>query len=1042
MSEENCGNFRSNHINCLSSTNKTSPSTDDWNKAIQILHRYKQNNFSEIYELNTFKQSITHRFLLTDLDTFDDYLQLLENSIVEKDLLYDLLIPTRSQFFLNPEAWQSLEKIVIPQLMAVEQRPSSARITSGDLVPPTKEISCWVAGCGTGEEAYSLAMLLHETILAKTPDRKIKIIATDISSTALKASVKGVYDRRIAKVLGQERLDKYFIKQNNNFSVNYKLRKLVSFVPHNLIRPIGFTNIDLICCRNTLIYFKPQYKNKALLTLISSLVPQGFLFLGNKEPLEENDNCTRLDCPGTIFQKLAFDESYIAKENQLFSKITVNKFNLQHIRINSAVYKLKGLESELESTQINLQNTTDKLPQELAIIKEIDREVITANTNIKKINQELYSINQARSSQIEILKELNSDLENLLRSIDIGVIFLDRQLKIHKYNSSAQKIINFRATDIGRPIKDLKHNLDCTNLVEILEQFLQTECPEKLEVKNLQTKEILLMKLHYYCVDSQQRETGADGSWSTEGRDCCEAASQCLADVSSQRVSPHVAKHRVPVESNFPKKRNYLKSKSSTQTCEGIILTFVDISDRKQAEQTLLHQAFYDSLTGLPNRLLFKEKLQHALHRLSRQNARSRQSLQRGKPAQRAVSPFLAVLYLDLNGFKEVNDSLGHQSGDLLLIEVGHRLNEVVRSNDTVSRLGGDEFAILLEEIHSPEQSLEIASRIHQTLARYFSIESRQITISTSIGVAIHSQKDNLSGSIETLMENADMAMYRAKRRGVAETEIFSPQMRESAETTMKMKNQLSLAFDRQEFVLQYQPVFGLKDGTLQGFEALVRWIYPGQSVIYPNAFLPLLQDSSLLFQLERWIIKQACEQLYQWKEQFDISPDFSLGINISPLLLANDNFLDYLDEILDGKQTITQYLTLELTETALIQNSETVEDTLRQLRLRGIKIALDDFGTGFSSLSHLHRFPLDIIKIDCSFVLSLFQNERSGHIVRSIIFMSQQMNLTPIAEGIENIESLQWLQKHHCQLGQGHFWSPSLMPTAATNLLLNSIDR
>ena len=194
------------------------------------------------------------------------------------------------------------------------------------------------------------------------------------------------------------------------------------------------------------------------------------------------------------------------------------------------------------------------------------------------------------------------------------------------------------------------------------------------------------------------------------------------------------------------------------------------------------------------------------------------------------------------------------------------------------------------------------------------------------------------------------------------------------------------------------------------------------------------------MLQLERWIIKQACEQLHQWQKQFEISPSFSLGINISPQLLGNNNFLSYLDEIIGGRQTIARHLTIELTETALVRNPEAVENVLNQLQSRGIKTALDDFGTGFSSLSHLHRFPLDIIKIDRSFVLSLFQNERSHHIIRSIIFMSQQMNLTLIAEGIEKIESLRWLQKHSCQLGQGYFWNPSLEPAAATDLLLNSI--
>ena len=962
MSEQHFDDCRSNPVTYSSLTEKTLVTADDWNKAIQILHKYKQNNFSTIYKLNTFEQSIIHRFLLTNSESTESYLQLLDDSDVEKDFLYELLIPTKSQFFLNPESWQSLEKSVIPQLLAKE--------------PPTRELSFWVAGCGTGEEVYSLAMLLDELILAKIPDRKVKIIATDVSNTALTAAVKGVYHNRIADVLGQERLKRYFTRKNNTFVVNYKLRKLVNFLPHNLIKPIGFTNIDLICCRNTLLYFKPQYRQQALNMLFNSLVPQGFLFLDNNELLENNDNYITLQSPGNIFQKRDGVESLPGKEKQSFPIVTVNKIHLQYTKFNSAIYKLKELESELESTQTSLQNSTERLQHESTIIEEINQEVITANINIKNINQELYSINQTYSSQVEILTELNSDLENLLRSIDIGVIFLNRQLKIHKYNSSAQKIINFRATDIGRPIKDLKHNLDCANLVEILEQFLQTEYPNQLEVKNLQTSEILLMKLHCYRLNSQQRAL----------------------------------------------------TKSGTQTCEGVILTFVDISDRKQAERTLTYQAFYDSLTGLPNRLLFKEQLQHAVSRLSR--------------AQN--SQLLAVLYLDLNGFKEVNDSLGHGAGDLLLIEVGHRLNEVVRSNDVVCRLGGDEFVILLEEIYSPEQSLEIAARIHQILARSFSIESRQVHVSTSIGIAFHAAKDNLQGSIETLMENADMAMYRAKQKGLAsaqgdplgQTEIFSPQMRVLAEATMTMKNRLRQALAQKEFVLYYQPIFGLKDKKLQGFEALVRWIHPERSLIYPEEFLPFIQDSSLLFQLERWIIEQACEQLHQWQEQLEISHDFSLSINISPQLLAHANFLNYLHEILDQKQTIAQYLTIEVTETAFIYNADAVEEILRQLRSRGIKIALDDFGTGFSSLSHVHRFPLDIIKIDRSFILSLLQNERSSHIVRSIIFMGQQMDLTLVAEGIESIELLQWLQKHNCQLGQGYVWNPPLLATAATDLL------
>ena len=949
---------------------------DNINKAIKILNEYKQNNFPKIYKLNTFKQSIIHRLSLTNSNTIESYLSLLKKSTVEKNILYELLIPTKSQFFRNPKSWQSLEKNVIPQLIANK--------------PLIKELNFWVAGCGTGEDAYSLAMLLDEIVLAAIPNFKVQIIATDVSKDALTTAVKGVYQDWIANDVRQDRLQRYFLKKNNTFTVKHNLVKLIRFLPHDLIKPIGFTNINLVCCRNTLIYFKPKYNQKALKMLVDSLVPQGFLFLGDNELLDFNHNYISLQCPGQIFMKRDDVELHKTIDRSFSLIVNADKIHLKFKELNSARERLKKLESRLDLPEANLQNSIEK-QQELKIIEEIDREIITANTNIKKINQELYSVNRAYQLQVKKLKELNSDLENLLRSIDIGVIFLDRQLKIHKYNSSAQKIINFRNTDIGRSIKDLKHNLEYVNLNKILEQFLQTQYPDKLEVKNSVTKECLLMKLHCYRLESQQQDYLESGQSSASS------------------------------EAN------------ESQTCEGIILTFVDISDRKLAEQTLEYQAFYDSLTGLPNRLLFKEQLQHAVNRLSRQHSR-----------------FLAVLYLDLNGFKEVNDSLGHSAGDLLLIGVAHRLNEVVRSNDVVCRLGGDEFVILLEEIYSPEQSLEIAFRIHQILAHPFSIKSsegssapshgevykpRQITISTSIGIAFYSARDNL-GSIETLIENADMAMYRAKQRGIAETEIFSPLMRSQAQATMKFKNQLSLALQQKEFVLYYQPIFRLKDGKLQGFECLIRWNSPKQSLIYPDEFLPLIQNSPLRLQLELWIIEQACEQLYQWTEQFEISNDFSLSINISPQLITYDNFFSYINEILDKKHNIARHLTIELTETALIYKTEVVEVVLKQLRTKGIKIALDDFGTGFSSLSHVHRFPLDIIKIDRSFILSLFKNERSKHIVRSIIFMSQQMNVAITAEGIETIELLQWLQEHNCQLGQGYFWSPALVTAAANNLL------
>ena len=910
-------------------------------RAFQVLQNYRSNNFVKYYKINALEASIIHRFHLSNLFTVEDYLQFLENSDEEKNNLYDHLVPSRKHFFSDYISWQSLANNVIPQLLRK--------------VPVEEVIRCWVIGCGTGEEVYSLAMLLDEAISATIPSRQFKVLATDINISALKIASLGVYERQNIKTVSLERLERYFKLQDNAFIVRGELRRSIMFAPHDIFKDIGFSKISLICCRNFLIYIQPQYKERVLSTFEKSLTANGILFLNDYEFLpNDRENFIRLQYPGAFFQKYQKDRSNRSLDlfqSRIYETLLSKPSQNLDANLAETTSIFQDLELELKRDRQNLQNAIEGLRLKQLKIEQVNQELTTSNNDVKLINQKY-------KSQLETLNKLNADLENLLCSVDIGVIFLDRQLNIRKYNLSAQKIFNFRPSDIGRSIEDLNHNLDCSNLAGILEQFFQGKHSYQLEVKNLLTEEFLLMKLHCY-----------------------------LEEVSSQ-------------------------------SCKGVILTFVDITSRKQAEKILTQQAFYDSLTKLPNRLLFKEQLQHAVTRLPRQN-----------------SPFLAILYLDLNGFKEVNDSLGHSAGDLLLIEAARRLNKVSRSNDIVARLGGDEFAILVEGIDRPEQTLEICSRIHIILSAPFEIEDRQINISTSIGVAVHSAKDNLNGKIETLIENADMAMYRAKQKGVARTEVFLPQMRAKLQAAIETKNKLHRAFEKEEFVLYYQPIFCLKDGTIKGFEALLRWNHPEQGLIGPNDFLPIIQNSALFFKLELWIVKQACYQLQHWL-QLDIKEHFSLSINISPQLLSHVDFLNYIDDILDEEEAVAEHLTIEITETALIDNTEAVEKVLQQLREKKIKIALDDFGTGFSSLSHLHSFSLDIIKIDRSFVMSFNRDRRSVHILRSIIYMSQQMDLTIVAEGVESLDQFQWLQESNCHLGQGYFWSPPLTAAATTELL------
>jgi len=879
---------------------------------LEILNNYQQNNFVSYYKLTNVEQSIIHRCQLTNCHTAEDYLQLLTNSTVEKNQLYNHLISITTRFFRDRACWEHLATEIIPQLLM--------RLT------PQQELRCWVVGCSTGEEAYSMAIRIKEQIAATNSEQKFKIFATDVNTSALDIARRGIYERDIAEYISPKRLEQNFVSQNGNFKIDVQLRQKIVFAPHNVITDIGYSQIDLICCRNLLVYLRSQHRNRVLFSLHNSLRTEGVLFVGKYESIS------------SAFW--GFDR--LLERDEFWQKSTQTDIFLQ-----TPTYLIN---SELADEKRNLQTAIEELYRQQLVIESI-------NNELKVANETTNALNQKYQAQVRQLEKLNLDLETLLQSVDIGVIFLDRQLNIHKYNPPSQKIFRFKTMDLGRPIKDIYHNLDRDDLIAILEEFIQTKLFKPLEVKNQATSDILLMNLHVCGLDSN--------------------------------------------------------------SIEGVVLTFVDITERKQAEKVLEHQAFYDSLTNLPNRLLFKKQLQHAITHSPRQN-----------------SPFLALLFLDLNGFKEVNDSLGHAAGDLLLIEVARRLTEIMRSNDLICRLGGDEFAILLEEIDDSEESTEIANRIHQILSTPFLIKDHRITISTSIGIAFYSAEDELNDNIETIMENADMAMYKAKQKGTAKTEIFQHQIRTKAEETIEIKNQLCQAISEEQFLLCYQPIYNLSNEKFQGFEALLRWNHPELGLISPEQFLPAIENTPLFFQLECLVIKQMYAQLQYWSQEFRLSESFSLSVNASPQLVAHGDFFSYFQTIINSGHEATRHLTIELTETALIANPLKVKKTLELLRVKGIKIALDDFGTGFSSLSHLHNFPLDIIKVDRSFLSSLNQHERSGHIVRSIIYLSQQLNLITVAEGIENIDQLLWLQKHGCHLGQGYFWHPPLAADVATKLI------
>lgn len=463
-----------------------------------------------------------------------------------------------------------------------------------------------------------------------------------------------------------------------------------------------------------------------------------------------------------------------------------------------------------------------------------------------------------------------------------------------------------------------------------------------------------------------------------------------------------------------------------------------DITERKQVEKQLLHDAFFDGLTGLANRALFTDRLSQAIERAKRQ------------PHYR-----FAVLFLDLDRFKVVNDSLGHSVGDQLLMAIARRLEQCVRTGDTVARLGGDEFTILMDNIQSEADVLHLAERIHQTLLAPFHLAGQEIFTTVSIGITLsdeqagaRGQTDAVGDRPEDLLRNADTAMYRAKALGRARHELFDSAMYAHAQTLLQLETDLrriivpqNSSNFAQEFQLHYQPIVALQTGKIIGFEALVRWHHPEQGFIAPGQFIPIAEDTGLIIPLGRWILAQACHQLRQWQDRFPEHLPLSISVNLSTRQFCQPDLIPQIRQILEETQLQTNgalklNLKLEITESAIMHNTASATVMMEQLKQLGVELLIDDFGTGYSSLSYLQRFPIDMVKIDQSFVSRLGVDEESGAIVRAIVTLAHNLEMSVIAEGVETVQQLNYLRSLQTEYAQGFFFARPLTSEGITELL------
>ena len=427
-------------------------------------------------------------------------------------------------------------------------------------------------------------------------------------------------------------------------------------------------------------------------------------------------------------------------------------------------------------------------------------------------------------------------------------------------------------------------------------------------------------------------------------------------------------------------------------------------SQLKESKEHFRHAAFHDTLTNLPNRALLAENLKFVIER-----AKQHEDYQ------------FAVLFLDLDRFKNVNDSLGHSIGDQLLIAMARRLESCTREADMVARLGGDEFAVLLDGIPDQNEAARMGQRIQEKLQSPFNLSGHEVFTTTSIGIALSSTGYDHP---ENMLRDADTAMYRAKAQGKACYEIFDKGMHTHAVYVLQMENDLRRAIDREELRVHYQPIVSLDSGQLAGFEALVRWQHPERGFINPSDFIPLAEDTGLIVPLGLWVLRRACEQLGQWQWQSAANRSLFMSVNLSGKQVARPKLVSEIRQVLEETRIDPKYLKLEITESAVMENAETAVQLLRRLKALGVQLSIDDFGTGYSSLGYLHRFPVNTLKVDRSFVGRIGEAAENIEIVRTIISLAENMGMEVVAEGVETLSQLAQLRKLNCQYGQGYLFS------------------
>jgi two-component system CheB/CheR fusion protein len=1146
------------------------------------------------YKDATISRQILRRMAAMQIPSLDAYGEhIAQNRHELSELAGNFLICVTS-FFRDPDSFEAVRRCLRDVLKSKQ---------------PGDDIRVWIPGCATGEEVYTVAIILAEELGEYRDKYRIQLFATDINSDSVATARAGIYPEAALSELDSQLIARYFSAKDGMYRIDQSLRDMTLFARQDLVQDPPFVRLDMISCRNLLIYFKAELQERVMKIFHYSLVNNGILFLGKSEAVgrlgnlfSEKDRKHKIfikrpvaspivgsfpkmrGLPGSETRDLSIEKVVVTPASVLAHERLVEIYTPASLLMTSAgdlleifgdcgnflaikkgkadfnVYtlikppfraelrafahrvtrtkqsatsspvafaedgksryyrmavhfvalsgldnpdlllicfepaeerssavstgeesglgtseRISELEQEIVLNRENLQSVIEELEtanEELQSLNEeaqagneelqaSNEELETANEELQASNEELITVNDELGSRTMELGETNTDLSNILDSLCQAIVLIDRNLSITRHNRIALDFfeipLNTRPNLASVPLR-----FQLPGMLGHISEVLTSGKLVELQFHRDDGKHFTMRLAPYFdnaskgCAGVVMNILDISEKMEAEARlklsaSVFEHASEAtlISDADNRILSVNPAFTRITgyaaeeVIGQTPKMLNSGKHpkefykhlwatllgtgswqgeiqnrrkngdiytewlsinvlKGDDDSVIRHIAVFSDITDAKKAQETIEHQAAFDALTGLPNRNLTMDRLSQMLNRCRRNNR------------------LFAVMFLDLDHFKSVNDALGHAAGDELLVKTAMRIKGVLRDSDSVGRMGGDEFVVLLGDLGSTDDIVPIANKILMEVRQPLLVAGHTLMTATSIGITVYPMDGD---SPETMLKNADSALYEAKRNGRNTFCFFTHRMQDEANKRHWIDSELSTAVTQQRLHLYYQPIMALDTMALVGAEALLRWQHPLKGFIPPDTFIPIAEQNGMIGQLSQWVMETGLADWERWSRE--TGRQLSLSFNLSAAQFVDREHIEKMVRLLKDSGLASQRrVIVEITESLKLCDNEEYVDILKRLRQYGCRIAIDDFGTGYSSLSYLKRMPVDIIKIDKSFVQDITSDPTDAAMVCAILQMAKAFGMTTVAEGVETAEQLEFLRRHGCKYAQGFLFS------------------